>query len=181
MANSATSQDNQRGRLTMNEILQSLGMTILSQKSEDERVDFNVIMSASDEDLIRLAVRTIGDRVRLRDACRRVYTRSSTSITLGDTHRTSSNRSSREERALLFSPSVRSTGTGERRTGSRRRQSKANIYGISNINMKRKGNCKVLEPIEVVMSAKKFESSSKTRENIHPSNTKILICYSPKV
>ena len=70
MANSATSQDNQRDRLTMNEILQSLGMTILSQKSEDERVDFNVIMSASDEDLIRLAVRTIGDRVRLRDACR---------------------------------------------------------------------------------------------------------------
>ena len=58
MANSATSQDNQRDRLTMNEILQSLGMTILSQKSKDERVDFNVIMSASDEDLIRLGVRT---------------------------------------------------------------------------------------------------------------------------
>ena len=70
MANSATSQDNQRDRLTMNEILQSLGVSMLSQKFEDGRVDFNVIMSASDEDLIRLAVRTIGDRVRLRDACR---------------------------------------------------------------------------------------------------------------
>ena len=33
-----------------------------------------------------------------------------------------------------------STGTGERRTGSRRRQSKANIYGISNINRKRKAD-----------------------------------------
>ena len=53
---------------------------MLSQKFEDEKVDFNVIRLASDEDLIRLGVRTIGERVRLRDACRRVYTRSSTSI-----------------------------------------------------------------------------------------------------
>ena len=72
---------------------------MLSQKFEDEKVDFNVIMSASDVDLIQLGVRTIGDRVRLRDACRRVYTRSSTSISLGDSHKTSSNRSGREEKA----------------------------------------------------------------------------------
>ena len=43
---------------------------MLSQKFEDEKVDFNVIMSASDVDLIQLGVRTIGDRVRLRDVCR---------------------------------------------------------------------------------------------------------------
>ena len=54
MANASTSQDNQRDRLTMNEILQSLGMSMPGQKFEGERVDFNVIMSASDEDLIRL-------------------------------------------------------------------------------------------------------------------------------
>ena len=126
MANASTSQDNQRDRLTMNEILQSLGMSMLGQKFEGERVDFNVIMSASDEDL--------------RDACRQIYTRSSTSISLGDTHRTSSNRPCREERALLFSPSVSSTGTGKGKTGSRRRQSRANSYGISNINRKRKAD-----------------------------------------
>ena len=72
---------------------------MLSQKFEGEKVDFNVIMSASDVDLIQLGVRTIGDRVRLRDACRRVYTRSSTSISLGDLHKTSSNRPGREEKA----------------------------------------------------------------------------------
>ena len=33
-----------------------------------------------------------------------------------------------------------STGTGEGRTGSRRRQSRANNYSISNINRKRKAN-----------------------------------------
>ena len=119
----------------MNEILQSM----LSQKFKDESMEF-VIIPAWDEDLIRLGVRNIGDRVRLREACRRVCTRSSSSISLGDTHRTSSNRSGREERALLFSPSVSSTGTGEGRTGSRRRQSRANSYGISNINRKRKGD-----------------------------------------
>ena len=43
----------------MNEILESLGMSMLSQKFEDERVDFNVIMSASDEDLVRLGVLVI--------------------------------------------------------------------------------------------------------------------------
>ena len=84
MANASASQDSQRDRLTMNEILQSLGMSMLSKKFEDEMVDFNVILSASDEDLIRLGA--IGDRVKLRDACRRVYTRSSTSISLGDSH-----------------------------------------------------------------------------------------------
>ena len=68
--------------------------------------------------------------MRLRDACRRVYTRLSTSISLEDSHRTSSGRPGREVRFLLFSPSVSSTGTGERRTGSRRRQSRANSYGI---------------------------------------------------
>ena len=38
-----------------------------------------------------------------------------------------------------------------------------------------------LELIEVVISPKKLESNSRTRENIHLPNTKILICYSLKV
>ena len=59
MANASTGQESQRDRLTMNEILESLGMSMLSQKFEDERVDFNVIMSASDEDLVRLGVLVI--------------------------------------------------------------------------------------------------------------------------
>ena len=138
MANTSTSSGSQHDRLTMNETLQSLGMTMLSKKFEDERVDFNVIMSALDEDLIRLEVRTIGDRVRLRDDCKQVYTRSSSSISLGGSHRIQSNRPGTEERTLLFLPSVSSTGTGEERNGCRRRQSRANNYSISNINRKRK-------------------------------------------
>ena len=71
---------------------------------------------------------------------RRVYKRSSTSISLGDSHRVSSNRKVREERALLFSPSVSSTGNGEGRTGSQSRQSRATSYGIDNSNRKRKAD-----------------------------------------
>ena len=52
MVNASTSQYSQRDRLTMNEILQSPEMRMLSETFEDERVDFNAIMSASDEDLI---------------------------------------------------------------------------------------------------------------------------------
>ena len=37
------------------------------QRFEDENVDFNIIMLASDEDLIQLGVRT-SNRVKLRDA-----------------------------------------------------------------------------------------------------------------
>ena len=93
-------------------------MSMITEKFEDERVNINVIMLASDENVIRLRVRTIGDRVRLRDACRRVYTRSSTSVSLGDTHRTSSNRPGREKRG----------------------QSRCNNYSNSNINRKRKAD-----------------------------------------
>ena len=109
-------QDNQRDRLTMNEVLQSLRMSMLSQKFEYEWVDFNVIMSGP---------YPIGSK---------------NSISLEDTHRTSSNRP-----GLLFSPSVSSTGIGEGRTGSRRRQStvmvlvtliekeKVIIHGLGNL------------------------------------------------
>ena len=70
MANTSTSQDIQRVRLAVNEILQSLEVGMLSKKFEGERVGFNVIMSASHEGLIRLGVRTTGDRQRLRNVCR---------------------------------------------------------------------------------------------------------------
>ena len=79
-----------------------------------------------------MGVRTTGDIVRLRDACSRVYTRSSTSVSLEDTHRTSSNRPGREERALLFSLSVSSAGTDERRTGSRRKTFSNDDHGVGN-------------------------------------------------
>ena len=48
-------------------LLSSLGLITLYPKFQEERVDFNVILSAGDQGLI-----PIDDRVRLRDACRRI-------------------------------------------------------------------------------------------------------------
>ena len=95
MANASTSQDIQSVRLAVNEILQSLEVSMLSKKFEGEREDSNVVMSASHEGLIWLGVRTTGDREKLRNVCRWVYTRSSTSISLRDTYKTSSNKPGR--------------------------------------------------------------------------------------
>ena len=61
---------------TIFEILDKLGLNLVTTKFQDEQVDIKVFISASEEDLIRLGVRTIGDRIRLREACRRVYTTS---------------------------------------------------------------------------------------------------------
>ena len=59
---------------TIFEILDKIGVNLVTKKFQDEKVDIKVVMSASDEDMIRLGARTIGDKIRLREACRRVYT-----------------------------------------------------------------------------------------------------------
>ena len=45
------------------EILDKLGLNLVTKKFQDEKVDIKVVMSTPDEDLIRLGVRTIGDRM----------------------------------------------------------------------------------------------------------------------
>ena len=53
---------------TIFEILDKLGLNLVTKKFQDEKVDIKVLIPASDEDLIRLGIRTIGDRIRLREA-----------------------------------------------------------------------------------------------------------------
>ena len=55
-------------------------------------VIFKVVISGSDEDLIGLGVRTIGDRIRLREAYIRVYTANSSLQPLNISQETSTNR-----------------------------------------------------------------------------------------
>ena len=49
------------GLETIFEILDRLGLNLVTKKFKDERVDIKVAISAPDEDFIRLGVRTIGD------------------------------------------------------------------------------------------------------------------------
>ena len=62
---------------TIFEILDKLGLNLVTKKCQDEKVDIKVVISASDEDLIRLVVRTIGNRIILREACKKNYTANS--------------------------------------------------------------------------------------------------------
>ena len=54
-------------------VLNDVGLATLLPRFISERVDVNVILAASDQDLIRLGISAIGDRCRFRDACRRRY------------------------------------------------------------------------------------------------------------
>ena len=105
---------------TIFEILDKLGLNLVTKKFQDEKIDIKVVISASDEDLIRLGVRTIGDRIRLREACRRVYTANSSLRSLNISQETSTNRPGLEKRSFLFSPSFgRNNGNREKKRRSR--------------------------------------------------------------
>ena len=107
------------------ETLDKLGLNLVTKKFQDEKVDIKVVISASNEYLIKLGVRTIGDRIRLREACRRIYTANSSLRPLDISQEISTNKPSLEERSFLFSPSF------GRNNGSRRKKSRSRSSGAA--------------------------------------------------
>ena len=96
---------NDHGSLeTIFEILHKLGLNMVSKKFQDEKFDIKVVMLALDEDLIRLGVRTVGDRIRLRETFRKV-TANSSLRPLDISQGKSTNRPGLEKRLFLISPS----------------------------------------------------------------------------
>ena len=91
-------------------------------------------MSASDKDLIRIGVRTIGDRIRLREACRRVYTANSPLRPLDISQGISTNKPGLEERLFLFSPSF------ERNNGSLQKKRRSRSSGAAGSSTRRAAN-----------------------------------------
>ena len=78
---------------------------MVTKKFQDEKLDINVVISALHEDLVRLGVGTIGNRIRLREACRRFHTANSSLRSLDISQEISTNRPGLQERSFLFSPS----------------------------------------------------------------------------
>ena len=103
---------------TIFEILDKLGLNLVTKKFEDEKVNIKVVMSASDEDLTRLGVKTIGDRIRLREACRRVYTANYSLQSLDTSQEIPTNKPGLEERSVLFSFSFGRNGSCQKRSRS---------------------------------------------------------------
>ena len=92
----------------MEVILQELGLGTMIVRFSEERVDPEVlhVVSLNDNELVRLGVNTIGERVRSRELCRKK---------LVDSQPGTQSRSSvlAQERSLLFAPS---TSTSRRTT-----------------------------------------------------------------
>ena len=88
----------------MEQILQEIGLGYAIEKFKENKVDYNIVLAASDDDLIKLGVRTIGDRIRLRELCRRRHIHGSSTSYEGAPVTITPHRQGREERALLFTP-----------------------------------------------------------------------------
>ena len=56
--------------MTVEEVLNKAGMGHLVERFVSENIDISTIFSISDQDLARLGVSTIGNRIRLREVCK---------------------------------------------------------------------------------------------------------------
>ena len=56
--------------MQMDKVLEDAGLSILRERFQEERIDPEIVIAMSDVELARLGVQTIGDRIRLRSACR---------------------------------------------------------------------------------------------------------------
>ncbi len=80
----------------MEGILRSLGMETILGRFQAQRMELHTTLAACDQELVRLGVSTIGDRIRLRDTCKRKVEE--------DTPSTSQVSGAREERLSIFNP-----------------------------------------------------------------------------
>ena len=86
---------------SMEGLLRELNLSNLIEKFKEERIDKDAILNAIDSDLIRLGVTTIGDRIRIRELCRKSKLESGSSISSSSA---SSTGPFRQERLALFNP-----------------------------------------------------------------------------
>ena len=84
----------------MEEILQRLNLGTLIQRFKEERIDPQVINASTDNELVRLGICTIGDRMRLRELCRTSVEASDNQSCVGE----SVASHVENERNLLFAP-----------------------------------------------------------------------------
>ena len=100
----------------MEAILNELGLGILKETFEAERVEPEVVACLSDGNLASLGVSTIGDRIRLRELCTKSLEKNKNE---SDDERKNYRERVREERNHLFQPNrSSSSGRGRKRKSS---------------------------------------------------------------
>ena len=92
-------------RKKMESILQEVGLSTLSKRFADEKIDSHVILAMSDSCLMRLGVETLGDRVRLKENCKQ-FADEERQTNVASTSSVGSSQAQQliEERRRLFQP-----------------------------------------------------------------------------
>ena len=113
--------------LNMEQILQSLNLGTLLGRFREQRMEPQTVLAASDQELVRLGVSTIGDRVRLRDACKKKVEENYAS--------TSQAAAVCEKRLSIFNPRrhnsrslARATARSSSSTGANKRTAKGSAW-----------------------------------------------------
>ena len=104
----------------MENTLKQLNLEILLDRFNDEHIEPQLVESLSDEELVRLGVKRMGDRVVLRDLCKRVSARE-------PRRSPSPAKLVLRERELLFNPRANKSSGSSRASKKRKTSSKAQI------------------------------------------------------
>ena len=102
---------------TMAQILQTVNLASLLDRFQAQRMEAESVLAASDQDLIRLGVSTIGDRIRLHDACRKKVEENAASTSQAS-NSTSQANAARVEHLSIFHPR-RHNNTNQTRASAR--------------------------------------------------------------
>ena len=116
----------------MESILQKVGLSTLSERFADEKIDPHVILAMSDSCLMRLGVETLGDRVRLKENCKQ-FADGERRTNVASTSSVGSSQAQQliEERRRLFQPynSRREKGSGTSKSAKRKNPSRRTWTG----------------------------------------------------
>ena len=116
----------------MESILQKVGLSTLSERFADEKIDPHVILAMSDSSLMRLGVETLGDRVRLKENCKQ-FADGERRTNVASTSSVGSSQAQQliEERRRLFQPysSRREKGSGTSKSAKRKNPSRRTWTG----------------------------------------------------
>ena len=114
-------------------ILEKIGIPTVFEIFKKEKIDLKVAVSLSDNELIRLGITTIGDRVRFRDMCQREINTSECATTSASTSSAANHSSSRgsqnqRERAHLFNIRSNLNASGSRSGPTRKKEGRKRTW-----------------------------------------------------
>ena len=110
-------------------ILEKIGIPTVFEVFKKEKIDLKVAVSLSDNELIRLGITTIGDRVRFRDMCQKEINTSECASTSSAANQSSSRDSQNQrERAHLFNIRSSSSARGSRSGTVRKKEGRKRTW-----------------------------------------------------